>query len=806
MFQNHFKLALRHLLSDKQGTAIHLLGLAVGITGFLLLLQYAFFEKSYDRQHARAIDLYRIAADISRDGEKIVESATSYLALPPALKSDYPEIENYTRLFGNGGLFTIGEKRFREELFYYADSTLFDLFHLPLIGGDPATALTQPNSAVISASTALRFFGTTDCLGEHIDLQSWAPQRDFTVTGIMADLPENMHLQSDIFLSMSTYLQTPGFLSEWGWRDFYNYLLIRPGQAAELERKINSTDYVADHYPRYKDIGLSIKLHLQPVTDIHLQSDLSLEMGANGDARSVNMLLIIGLFILLMAWVNYVNLTTAKAVTRAKEVGVRKTIGAGRKDLIYQFLTQSLVLNGMALALSLIMVEAVQPFFHRLVGKNISFQWGQDPALLIGVAAVTLGGLILSSAYPAFLLSGFSPKTILTGRGKEGKIGGALLRKSLIVFQFSMSVLLIVGTLTVFQQLKYLQQKDLGMDISQTLTVRTPSIEMDDTLRINKLHLIKDRLRQFPLIESVTASHVVPGDLFLWEPGIRKVADNEANSNSRTIFLNPIDETFIPQFGLEILAGRNFRAEEIGVVNSIIFTETTCRALGYEQLEDALGEQYITMRDTFTVVGVSSDYQQWGFQKEAGEYVFINQERVIRKLSLKVAPQDIPATLEFVQGAYFDAFPDYVFEYFFLDRHFAQQYAADEKFGRIAGLFAGLAIFIACLGLLGLSLFMVLQRRKEIGIRKVLGATTTGLVSLLSKDFLKLVVVSLFIASPLAYYFMEKWLQDFAYRIDIPWTVFAVSGVIAIGVAFLTVSWQSVKAALANPIESLRSE
>ena len=385
-------------------------------------------------------------------------------------------------------------------------------------------------------------------------------------------------------------------------------------------------------------------------------------------------------------------------------------------------------------------------------------------------------------------------------------MGGVVVRRSLIVFQFGMSILLISGTVVVFQQLQFMQQKDLGMDISQTLTVRTPSIEHDDTLMVAKLRLVKDRLRQHPRVNSVTSSHNVPGDEYLWVPGIRKVSEDAANNSSRVIYLNPIDEAFIPQFGLKMLAGRNFRAEETEAANAMIFTETACRSLGFSEVEDALGERFVTMGDTFSVVGVTRDYQQWGFQKAAGDFVFINQLSTIRKLSLKVSPQDLPATLDDVKRTYQEVFPDQLFEHVFLDRHFAQQYEADERFGQIAGVFAGLAIFIACLGLLGLSLFMALQRRKEIGIRKVLGATTTGIVGLLSKDFLKLVFIAFFIASPLAYFLMEKWLQDFAYRIDISWSVFAIACAFAVGVAFLTVSFQSIKAALANPVESLRSE
>lgn len=804
MFFNNIKLAVRHIFKDKPGTAIHLLGLSVGIAGFLFLLQYVFFEKSYDQFHKRSNDLFRVTVDVYRNGELSVESATSYLALSPALKNDFPEVEAFTRFFALGALISLDEKRFREEQVFYVDSSLFNVFSFPLLSGDPTTALIEPNSAVISESTARRYFETIDCLGKSFEVQNWGGDRVFTVTGVMADIPVNSHLQTDVFLSLSTFLQTPGVLSEWEWRDFYNYLVLKPGTASVLEQKINASDYIANNYERYRQHNITQELHLQPVTDIHLGSDLSLEPSINGDRRAVNLLLLIGLFILLMAWINYINLTTAKAVTRAKEVGVRKTIGARRVDLIWQFLTQSLVINGLAIGVAISMVSFLQPLYQQIVGKAITFQWVQDPWLISGLVLLSGLGLTLSSAYPAFVLSGFSPQSVFNLNKIGEKMGGVFIRKALIVFQFGMSILLIVGTITVFQQLTYMQQKDIGMDLSQTLSVRMPNVR--DSLTAVKANLAKERLLQHRNIQGVAAAHVLPGDQFLWVPGIRRLSDDPDNNVSKVIYLNAIDPAFIPQFGLEVLAGRSFYPEEPEETRSMVLTETACRSFGITDYETALGQRYICMGDTFSIVGVVSDYQQWGVQKKAGDYVFINRPDEFRKFAVKVAAQDLSATIDFIENTYKDIFPGDLFEYAFLDRHFARQYEADVQFGRLTAIFAGLAVFIACLGLLGLSLFMVMQRRKEIGIRKVLGATIANLVGLLSIDFLKLVLLALLIASPVAYYLMENWLQDFAYRIELQWWIFVVAGVGALAVGFLAVSFQSVKAALANPVDSLRSE
>lgn len=803
MLKNNLKIAFRRLLNDKKTTLLHLLGLSIGLSSFLLLMQYVFFEKSYDRYHYRSEDIYRLTADIYRDGELSVSSATTYLGLGPALQKVYPEIEQSTRLFAMSATLEIEEEHFREKKLFYADSTLFNVFTIPFLKGDINTALTNPYSMVISAKMADQYFGTTDCLGKLVELDNYFNQQPFQITGVMKDIPENAHLKSNIFLSLTSLTNTPGVVPEWGWRDFYNYIVLKPGGAESLAAKIQQTDFIASQNDRFRQLNIRHDLQLQPITDIHLTSNLNLEAGVNGDERAVNILGLIGIFLLLMAWVNYINLTTAKAITRAKEVGVRKTIGASRKGLIGQFLTQSLLLNTVAFGMAILLTEAIQPFFEQLAGKQLSFEWVANPQLLAGMIGLFVLGLLGSSAYPAFVLSGFSPYEALRTQSPS-EVKGAFLRKSLIVFQFSLSILLIISVIVVVKQLQFMLHKDLGMDISQSLVVRSPSVVDDQTY--TKFQVFKNKLLQLKEVEGVSASHLVPGDEEIWVPSIRSVNREENNSINRVAYLNAIDEEFIPQFDLKILAGRNFTKEELGIKNSMILTETTCNKWGITDYESVLGQQFRTMGDTFSVVGVISDFQQWGVQKAAGESVFMNRPIDFRRYTIKLNVTNLDNTLATIQSDFESLFPDAVFEHYFVDEQFARQYEADVRFSQIISLFAGLAIFIACLGLLGLSLFMILQRRKEIGIRKVLGATTTGIVQLLSKDFLKLVLFALVIAAPLAWYFLEGWLANYAHRIALKSWMFIGAGLSALLLAFLTISLQSIKAAMVNPIESLRSE
>ena len=804
MLKNHLKIAFRHLMTDKKGSLLQLMGLSVGICSFLLLMQYVFFEKSYDQYHTQKENIYRVTADIYRNGTLNNQSATTYLALGPSLQRDFAEVENYVRFFPSSAIIQIEEERFREQKLYYVDNNLFEVFSIPLISGEPNTALSAPNSIVISEKLAQRYFGTTDCINQSIELENWHQQRFYTVRGVMENLPENTHLQSDVFLSLTTLSSVPGTIPDWSWRDFYNYLLLKPETAQRLEQKINTTDYIAEQYDRFGQLNIKHELHLQAITDIHLRSNLSLEVAVNGSAQSVQILFLIGLFLLLMAWINYVNLTTAKAITRAKEVGVRKTIGASQATLIAQFLTQSLVLNIIAFGMALLLVKAIQPFFQQLVGKNLSLDWFQNPILLASILVFFVLGLIISSTYPAFVLSRFSPQDALKNYNTSSA-KGSLLRKSLIVFQFSLSILLIISTITAFQQLQFMRQKNLGMDISRSISVNAPITR--DSSTYAKFNVFKNRLLQNNAIESISAAHLVPGDIELWVPGIRKIPADPNNNSSQIIHLNSIDPSFIPQFELNMLAGRNYYPEEASThSDGMILTETACKTLEIEKIEDAIGQQYYCMGDTFSVIGVVSDYQQWGFQKAAGDYVFINRPDEFRRYAVKLKGTNLDNSLAFIENTYQTIFSDGIFEYVFLDEHFNQQYQADAQFGKLVSLFASLGIFISCLGLLGLSLFMILQKRKEIGIRKVLGATTIGLIQLLSKDFLKLVVIAFIIATLGGWYFMNEWLENFAHRISLQWWVFALAGLLALTIAFFTVSLQSIKAALANPIAALRAE
>ncbi|MCB0589114.1 MAG: ABC transporter permease, partial [Phaeodactylibacter sp.] len=559
------------------------------------------------------------------------------------------------------------------------DGSLFGLFTIPLLQGDAETALQAPNSVVISASVARKYFGTVNCIGKAVELNNWYRQREYTVSGVFLDIPEHSHLKSSLFFSLSTLTQTHGVLSEWGWRDFYTYLLLREGTAEAFQDKIAAEDYLGKQYGRYRELGVRHELFLQPITDIHLTSRLNLEVEPNGNGRSVRYLLLIGLFILLMAWVNYINLTTARAVNRAKEVGIRKAVGAGRGSLLRQFMAESLFMNSLAFGLAAGLTATVQPWFYQLVGKVVPLQVLQRPELLGVTSVMFFLGMVLSSAYPAFVLSAYTPLDALKEKVKEAA-GELSLRKALIVFQFTLSVLLAVATVVVYHQLEYMRSQDLGMNISQTLAVQAPTPH--DSLALSRYRTFKNRLMQHPEVIGVTGSHLVPGDNYLWTVGIRRLQDGGNGVAHQTAFLNAVEPSFLPDYEMDILAGRNFHPEEGLDQDAMILSETACRQLGFPGYEKALGQQFALVGDTFNVIGVMSDYHQWGLQEATGAYVFIQRPDEFRRYAVKLSGGGTEQSVALVQEIYNDIFEDGVFEYFFLDRHFNEQYRADEQFGQ----------------------------------------------------------------------------------------------------------------------------
>lgn len=795
MLTNYLKIAWRNLIRNKPFFFINTLGLAVGIAACLLILQYVTFERSYDNFHPDADNIYRIELDSYQNGKLAFRSATSYPAIAPTLKKDFPEVVETARLYdANSDVVTYNNVHFREDNFYFADNSVFSFFKLNFRSGDPKTALKDKNTVVLSETTARKYFGAENPLGKTIKLG-----RDpYLVKGVFADYAKNSHLELDLIFS---YLTAPDAQTNWGWYDFFTYVKLRPGtNVALFQNKI--INLVKKYSPdRFKVPGFRDELLLQPLRDIHLTSQLNQEAEPNGNGRAVTVLSIIALFILAIAWINYINLATARAMDRAKEVGVRKVAGAERSQLIRQFLLESLLLNLLAAILALGIVLISAPYFNELTGRPLSLrQWFQTDLWLPAVLVFSVGTL-LSGLYPAFLLSGFQPITVLKGK-TVSVAGGLSLRQSLIVFQFAASVILIIGTITVYRQLRYMQEQDLGFSVAQKLIVRGAGVR--DSTYETKATAFKEELVRANLAEKATGSAYVPGIEILWTNGARRLDRTDATNN--ILYNTAYDYDFVDAYGIKLAAGRNFSRSFGEDRKGTMLNETAVKLLGFDSPAEAIGRK-IRCGDTLTVVGVVKDYHQQGLQKGHWPMLIRLRPDIANFFSLQLRSADgLDNQLAGIRAKYAQFFPGNPFDYFFLDSFFNEQYKAEQQFGRVCTLFAGLAIFIACLGLFALATFMAKQRTKEIGIRKVLGASIPNLVGLLSKDFLKLVVLAIVIASPIAWWAMNRWLSDFAYHIAVPWWAFGLAGIASLLIAFLTVSFQSVRAALMNPVKSLRTE
>ncbi len=806
MFNHDIKLGLRNLRHKKTLNFMQIAGLGIGLAGFALIAQFVFYENSFDRDNPNRERLVRVGANIFREGELHLRSAITYLDLGTSLLSDFPaEVEATARMAMMGGQFKIGDQTFLEERLFYADATFPGLFNLKILAGNPQTALAEPGTAILDETTARKFFGTTDCLGKAVEFESMFPQKLYTVRGVCRDLPQNSHLQGRIFLSMASLTQTPGVVEGWAWRDFINYILLKPGISEEqFSQKINRVDYIGQHFPRYPERQIRHELFFQKIADIHLAPRLDSEFALVGDGKTVRNLSVIGLFLLLVSVFNFVLLALAKSGERAREIGIRKTIGAGKTGLVKQVLAENLPVLMLSVSFAAGLVWAAQPYFANLAGTRMGFEFVKNPVLLATTAALFVALLLLGNLLPAWAMAGLAPLSLLRSAKKSSEKGNIWQRKILVVFQFSIAVFMMVATLVIWQQIQFLLHRDIGVRLEQTIVLKYPNDRSPELAA--KASALKSALLQTPGIRSATASVSVPGDGNPWVPSIRKFSETGGVGASRVIALNAVDADFIPSFGLKILAGRNFNPNIYPEPDAIIFSETAAHALGFSSPEDALRQRFICAGDTVAVVGVVSDYTESGGQRLPPESMFVQRTDETKRLSLRVETQDMAATLDAIRQVWDKVFTGTPFDYVFLDQHFAALYDAEIRFGKIAGLFSGLAILVACMGLLGIALLAISKRTKEIGIRKVLGASVAGITGLLAKDFLKLVVVAIVIASPIAYFLMQKWLADFAYRIDIQWWMFAAAGAVALAIAFLTVSFQSLKAALANPVKSLRSE
>ncbi len=806
MLKNYFKIGLRSLLRNKFFTAINIFGLTLGMTTCLLIMLYVQNEMSYDRFNKKADQIVRVVFRGSIQGEKMKEA----MVMPPVaqtLKSEYPEVLEATRLrnYGNPRI-TYGDKTFKENAFAYADSNFFEVFTLPFLKGNPKTALLEPNTIVISESVAKKYFGNEDPIGKVLlfkDLNT-----SFKITGVMREMPVNSHFHFDLFASMASFPQSREF--SWMTSEYYTYLVLPKGyDYKKLEAKLPADveKYMGSQlqkamgmtYAQFRQKGNELGLYLQPLMDIHLHSDLNLELGPISDIRYVYIFSVVAIFMLLIACINFMNLSTAGASKRAREVGIRKVLGSLNGQLVRQFLLESLLLTSFAFLLSLVLVFWTLPLLNKLSGKNLSFDLLSNPWLLPGLLLFALVTGLLAGSYPAFFLSSFKPVTVL--KGKIASMGKTVsLRSGLVVFQFFISIVLIIGTIIVHKQLSFIQNEKLGYNKDQVVIVQE-AYWLGKNQEAFKQELLRD-----PRVVSISSSGYLPAGN-TYNNNFMIYADNNSDQLVKTLRYD-VDYNYIQTLGMEMADGRNFSKSFGTDSTGIIINEETAKAFGWNK--NALGHN-LTRPDndgtkvTYHVIGVVKNFHFKSFHEPISPLVMVlndNNENIIVKTNTK----DIAGLLNTMKKNWNDLKGEVPFSYTFLDERFNNSYESEQKIGLILSIFAGVTIFVACLGLLGLATFTAEQRTKEIGIRKVLGASIANIVSLLSIDFIKLVFIAFIIATPVAWYMMYKWLQDFAYKTNISSWIFLLTAVLAIAITIITVSFRAIRAAVVNPVDSLRAE
>jgi putative ABC transport system permease protein len=815
MLQSYLKIAFRSLYKNRLFTIINVAGLGLGIAAFILIFEYVAFEKSVNMFHKNLPTLYRML-DSRPDGNMFVQMAP---AIAPLVKKEFSEVKNYCRVAEGSanGFITIekpGKKSsvqsYREDQLAYADASFFTLFTFPMLSGNARSAISETNTVAISASRAKKYFGTEKAIGETLILNNQFGKTLYTVTAVYGDMPENSDIEFDAIFSLQT-LANPANLNGNGWArlDGFDgsyvtnfFQLAEKSNYIALERKINTLKQKLDAQDKSKFV-------LQPMANIHLGTSMDDTYQTSGSLSFVYLLSGIAMLILVIAWFNYINLSTAASLTRAKEVGVRKVVGAGRFQLIAQFLGESFLLNVIGFGLALLLVYMGQKSFNDFTQKNFSLEGLLTDRSWIIAAVLLVFGALLSGAYVAFSVTALQPIQILKGASglklNSGKDNW--LRKVLVVLQFSMSVILIIATLVFYKQLQYMQTKDLGFKADQRLVINGPQLG-DEKAFTASSELLDNQISALPYIKNLCHTGIVPGNYYSFNAsGITK-QNQKQDDAKKSYAMGIIDDRYLSVFQIGVIAGRNFTVREAELAweksGKLMINEAAARQLGFESPQKAAGA-IINWGQAFEIVGVVKDYNHQGLQEAVDPIVFMPR-RSGGKLVVELSTADMQKQLKELEGYYKAAFPGNPFEYYFVDEKYNEQYKSEIQYSQVFALASMLAIFIACLGLFGLASFMTEQRTKEIGVRKVLGASIAGILALVSKDFLRLVVISIVIACPIAGYLMQKWLQDFAYQTDIAWWMFASAGSLVIIIAVLTVGSQSLKAALTNPVKSLRNE
>lgn len=802
MIKNYLISIFRYISRNKAFTTINVLGLAIGMMACMLITQFVLHEFSYDDFHSKKDRIFRLQLDRYDKGELATRWAAGAMGIGPDLKANFPEVVDYVRLTGSNALFSYGDVFFREEGVYYATDSFFKVFSIKLIHGVDSTALKSPFKVVLSETLAKKYFGNENPVGKIIKNNG---KREYEVTGVFADLPTNTHMKISALFSYESFaslVNDPEGMKSWQWDGHFTYILLdEKADPKAFEAKLPA--YVKQREgEELKKYDAGMVFHLQPLTDIHLDSNFMMEFKPNGNRQSTYFLSIVAVLILVIAWINYINLSTAKSIERAREVGVRKVMGSFRSQLVQQFLFESLLLNVFAVLLSIILVLLLTPSFSSIAGREIGFLLFEQNMFWVWMGVLIVGGALVSGIYPAFVLSGYKPVDVLKGRFKNSG-QGVVFRKGMVITQFIASITLIVGTFTVYRQIRFMQEQDLGINLEQTLVLRSPNI-VDSTYQ-QKFQVFKEQIKQYPEVVAVSASSSVPGSQPGWNAGgIRRLSQREDESKQYRVIM--MDHDFIESYGLKVIAGRSFSGEVVNEDKNVLLNESSCRQMGFAKIEDALNDQINFWGDTFTIVGVLKNYHQESLKKAYEPLIFRYSSAPGGYYSIKFKTSDVKESMIKFEAEWKSVFSGNPFISFFLDEHYNQQYQADQQFGKVFGIFSALAIFIACLGLFGLSSLTAIQRTKEIGVRKVLGASISSILTLVSRDYVVLMLMAITVAVPLAWWVMNAWLEDFAYRIPLSWWIFAGPSLLVIFIALLTVSIHTLKAARTNPSKSLRYE
>ncbi len=815
MIRNYFKIALRNLLQHKGYTAINILGLAIGLACFMIIIMYVLDELSYDKWHKNGDQIYRVALERSYPGR-----VRNYAIIPhsyaEAMNDEFAEVEAATRLFyfaGNPIIIKHNDAIYEESKYMWADSNFFDFFDIEVLEGNPKEAFVKPNSVILTKTLADKYFKGESAIGQTLDLLQ--NNNDLLVAGVVSDVPHNSHFEFDMLMSSKSlnFIQAPNFINF----SALTYLMLHPetdpdaleSKFPEMVVKYASGQILNNFgvdYAEYQKQGNGYNYSLQKLEDIYLNSKLESEVKPPGSKQRVYFFLVIAILILVIACINFMNLATARSASRAKEVGIRKTLGSDRKQIAFQFFTEAIIVSLISGVLALMIHYVVLPYFNNLTNKSFDSGDIMKAGYLWMLVLITGITGILAGTYPAVALSSFKPIDVLRGQFSKTR-KGTLLRNSLVVFQFGISVFLIISTILVYNQMIFTQNKELGFDKDHLITLQGAG-----GMTMSQEKTLKKEIANLPGVVAVSGCSTQPGGNY-FGMSFKPSGETEMTTGSALI----VDDGYVECMKMEIVAGRAF-AEEFADSSSIVINEAAAREMN---LTDPVGTQVVSpanflnpipdVQSIYTIVGVVKDFHFQSLHQKISPLFFVSNLRnftpgVDNLITVRMNPNNFQSSLNEIEILWNQFQPDLPFRYAFLDREWANLYNQEMTARKVFSAFSILAIFIACLGLLALAAFTAEQRVKEIGIRKVLGASSFGIVQLLSRDFLKLVLIAIVIASPVAWYAMNNWLQDFAYRVEIEWWIFIFAGIISILIAFVTVSFQSIRAASANPIESLRSE